>query len=226
MAAKRAALASRRQSREGDGRGRFRVSPDRPTPMRARPKSKARTGCSPCRRARRRPESFMKSMPSSCMARRGALPGQIEDDGQIGGHGEPGVLGELVFKLAGGPASVAEGDQHLAGLPSLARDRSTSRELVRPTGVAHLEGRMPVAGRAMEHEAAIRLQPGRRNTPADRQNQAARRGCRCARRAWPGGMSVGRLTMTPDGAVLAMLGDVGEVREKFGSAMAAWRSGK
>jgi hypothetical protein len=58
---------------------------------------------------------------------------QVEDDGEIGRHGEPGVLGQLVLELAGGPAGVAEGDQHLAGLALVGEGLEHVAELVRPT---------------------------------------------------------------------------------------------
>jgi hypothetical protein len=122
--------------------------------------------------------------------------GQVEDDGQIGRYGEPGVLGEFVFELAGGPAGVAERHQHFAGLA------------VRGQGLQHVAG----AGeadtvsltfrsnarrrRAVQHESPVGL-----HRAAEIHGQVGKLGLlkgmsmrsnRVARR-----ISVGRLTMTP-----------------------------
>src|SRR5713226_445643 len=84
------------------------------TPMRFKPKSKARTV-----RAARSGMSRFVLQPRVIEAeelhrrRQPLLGGRVEDDAVARLDGEPGILRQLVLELPAGPSGVAQGDQHL-----------------------------------------------------------------------------------------------------------------
>src|SRR5712672_244688 len=135
------------------------------TPMRFRPKSKARTVCTACP-AVRAPRSGMsrfvlqrREVEAEELHRRrqAFLGGRFEDDRVVRFDGEPGVLRDLVLQLTGGPPGVAQRDQH----PLRALAASDRLENVlggrEPDRFADAQGRLPAAGGRVQDEAAIGL---------------------------------------------------------------------
>src|SRR5207245_10272473 len=128
------------------------------TPMRFRPKSKARTV-----RAARSGMSRFVLQPRVVEAeelhrRRQAFFGRrVEDDGVACFHGGPRVLRQLVLELAGRPAGVAEGHQHALGTFAAAYRLEDVLGRGEADHVAHAQCRLPVARRLVQHEAAIGL---------------------------------------------------------------------
>src|SRR5712671_6230803 len=128
------------------------------TPMRLRPKSKART----VRAARSGMSCFIvqaRVVDAEQLHRlRKALFGRdVEQDRVLRLDREPGVLRQLLLELAGGPAGIAERYQHaLRAFAAADRFENVLRggEADR---FAHAQRRLPVARRLVQHEAAIGL---------------------------------------------------------------------
>ena len=75
----------------------------------------------------------------------------------VGFHGEPRVLPELLLELAGRPSRITERHEHVARTVAAAH----GLENVLRSGETHVVGdgerRLPIAERAMQHEAAVDL---------------------------------------------------------------------
>src|SRR5437764_9438203 len=128
------------------------------TPMRLRPKSKARTvramrsGMSRFVLEPRVVEAEQLHRLSEPLVRR-----NVEEDRVLRFDGEPGVLRELLLELAGRPAGIAERHQYaLRAFAAADRFENVLRggEADR---LAHAQRRLPVARRLVQHEAAIGL---------------------------------------------------------------------
>jgi hypothetical protein len=109
----------------------------------------------------------VKLMPSFCIAAgKRSSGGRSNKMLLLAGYGQPGILGNFRFQLPGIPAGIAEGDDEFRGQAGAA-DR---RQHVARTGQAdfaiHRQRRLPLADRAMQHEAAVQLY---RATEIDRQ---------------------------------------------------------
>lgn len=83
--------------------------------------------------------------------------GDVEQDGVVGGHGEPGVLRQLLFELAGRPARTADGEDgffHGVVLRQPLDDVARGGE----GGVAaDGEAALPCAARSVDDEASVNL---------------------------------------------------------------------
>ena len=121
-----------------------------------------------------------------------------------------------MLELAGGPA-VSEGHQHSRRAALVGEGPQHVPGAGEADGVAHPQGRMPVARRAVQHEAAVGLH---RAAGIHRQvgEVGLLEGDRCAREGGQAHLG-GPIDDDPHRAVFVVLGEV-RVRVKLGSAMA------
>src|SRR4051812_46131292 len=128
------------------------------TPIRFKPKSKARTV-----RARPSGMSCRVLQPRVVEAeqfhrlRQALLGRNVEEDRVFRLDGEPGVLRKLLLELSRRPAGVAERHQHALGTFAAADGFQDVLRRGEADRLAHRKRRLPIADRLVQHEAAVGL---------------------------------------------------------------------
>src|SRR5450830_304153 len=129
------------------------------TPMRFKPKSKARSvstnagsGATEIAAEHDRVDAQQGQCGGEALLHR-----QIENDGRIGLDRQPAIAAQLFFQLAGAPARTTEADQHLLRAVAMGDGFEHIFGSGQRNALGHLQCRRKLVHRGMQHETALHL---------------------------------------------------------------------
>src|SRR5450830_886196 len=129
------------------------------TPMRFKPKSKARSvsteSCSGPAEIAAEHDRVDAQQGQRCSE--ALLHRQVEDDGWIGFDGQPAVAAEFFFQLTGAPARTTQADQHLLRPVAVSDCFQHVFGGSQGNAVGHLQSRRELTHRCMQHKTTLDL---------------------------------------------------------------------